>query len=148
MLIIFLRTDHVHKPYLHQTADLQCTGEAVYTGDIPDPAGCLYAWPIISRWAHAKIDKIDDAKARSSPGVQGIFYGKDLHLNGGQGFFANEPVFASEEVSYDGELIGVVCATTLKEAQAAALLVDITVTELPVLNTIEVIFLLFSFLPY
>jgi len=127
----------VHTPTEHQSGSLHTTGQAVFTDDIPTPEGCLFAAVIFARVAHAKIDKIDDEAARALPGVRGIFYASDLKYNVGQGIFGDESVFASSEISYHGDIIGVVAAETHEQAQAAAKAVVVHTTPLPVISSIE-----------
>ena len=49
------------------TAQLQTTGEAQYTNDIPHMDGELYAAFVLTTVANANIDKIDTSKAMVSP---------------------------------------------------------------------------------
>ena len=54
----------------HKTADLQVTGEAVYTDDILDQAGQLHAALVMATVAKGTIDSVDTAKALAVPGVE------------------------------------------------------------------------------
>src|SRR5579883_408706 len=54
------------------------TGYGSYTDDIRLP-GMLYLQIVRSPHPHARIKRIDTSKARSMPGVRGVFTGQDLH---------------------------------------------------------------------
>lgn len=57
----------VGAPLMHCSAELQVTGEAVYTDDMPRPAGSLHAALIMSDRPHAKLLSIDTAAALARP---------------------------------------------------------------------------------
>jgi xanthine dehydrogenase molybdopterin-binding subunit B len=56
------------------SADRQVTGEAIYTDDEPNLPGTLYAAPVLSKVAHARITSISAEAALEMPGVV-AFYG-------------------------------------------------------------------------
>ena len=53
------------------------TGRATYTDDVKLP-GLLYAAVLRSTYAHAKLGKVDVAKAKKAPGVVAVFTGADV----------------------------------------------------------------------
>lgn len=53
------------------------TGNATYTDDVKLP-GLLYAMVLRSPWAHARIKRVDVARARKVPGVVAVYTGKDV----------------------------------------------------------------------
>src|ERR1700741_3822773 len=57
------------------------TGRGNYTDDINRP-GQTYAYILRSPHAHAKIGKIDAAKAKAAPGVVAVFTGADYDRGG------------------------------------------------------------------
>ena len=58
------------------------TGAGTYAADW-NAAGQLYAYFVRSDRAHAHIVRIDDARARTAPGVKAVFTGADAVAAGG-----------------------------------------------------------------
>ncbi|XP_051142249.1 xanthine dehydrogenase 1-like isoform X2 [Andrographis paniculata] len=135
---IVKRGSAVGVPEMHLSAKLQVTGEAEYTDDVPMPPNSLHAALVLSKKPHARILKIDDEAARSSPGVAGIFFSKDIpgeHMIGPT--ILDEELFASEIVTCVGQVIGVVVADTHENAKLAARKVNIQYEELQAVLSIE-----------
>ncbi|GFH18706.1 uncharacterized protein HaLaN_15554, partial [Haematococcus lacustris] len=98
-----LPNDVVGQPYQHMAADLQVCGEATYTDDIKLSSDALWAIPVTSTRAHAKILKVDASQALQAPGVAGYFGHKDVPGSNMIGpVVADEEVFASEVVTAVG----------------------------------------------
>src|SRR2546428_10234983 len=53
------------------------TGKATYTDDVKLP-GLLYAAVLRSTYAHAKLRKVDVAKAKQATGVVAVYTGADV----------------------------------------------------------------------
>src|SRR4029077_4374688 len=94
--------------------------------------------------AHAKIRKIDSAKAKGMPGVVAIYTGADLEgvhglpwgwvITGTDGKPMNEPphpVLAQGKVRYVGDGVALVIAETLAQAKDAAELITVDYDVLP-----------------
>ena len=126
------------------------TGAGQYTDDVTFPhQACGYF--LRSPHAHAKIRKIDTAKARAAPGVVAIFTGDDLTgvnglpcgwlITGTDGKPMNEPphpVLAQGKVRHVGDQVALVVAETLHQAKDAAELIDVDYEVLPaVVNCVE-----------
>jgi xanthine dehydrogenase/oxidase len=91
----------VGEPIQHKSANLQVTGEAQYTDDIPAPMGTLHAALVTSTKAHARILKIDTSKAELCPGFVRFFSAKDVSGENHLGpIIQDEEVFASSEVKH------------------------------------------------
>lgn len=89
----------------HKSSQLQCTGEAKYTDDIPTPAGCGYGALVMSSKAHAIIKSIDASKARELPGFIEIFDHRDIKgVNHCGPIHHDEEVFVSREVQHVGQV--------------------------------------------
>ncbi|MCM2343452.1 MAG: xanthine dehydrogenase molybdopterin binding subunit [Alphaproteobacteria bacterium] len=115
----------------HDSASLHATGEAVYTDDIREPAGCLHAYILKSPYAHARIKKIDRA-ACYIPGVHAVMIAADIPgVNDVAPVFAGDPVFADKEVLYAGQSVLAVAAESIEIAYQAAQKAVITYEELP-----------------
>ena len=119
------------------------TGAGQYTDDITLPQQS-YGYFLRSMHAHAKIRSIDTSSALKSPGVLGIFTGKDLAGVGGLpcGWLIHSvdgspmkepkhPVLAEDKVRYVGDQIALVVAESLAEAKAAAALIELDFETLP-----------------
>lgn len=138
----------VGSPEIHLSSKLQVTGEAEYADDMPMPPNGLHAALVLSRKPHARILSIDDSGANSSPGFAGIFFHKDVPGGNAIGPVVNdEEIFASEFVTFVGQVIGVVVADTQENAKLAARKVHVKYEELPAILSIEDALKAKSFLP-
>ncbi|RVW32782.1 Xanthine dehydrogenase 1 [Vitis vinifera] len=112
------------------------------------PPNGLHAALVLSRKPHARILSIDDSGANSSPGFAGIFFHKDVPGGNAIGPVVNdEEIFASEFVTFVGQVIGVVVADTQENAKLAARKVHVKYEELPAILSIEDALKAKSFLP-
>ncbi len=126
------------------------TGAGQYTDDVTFPRqACGYF--LRSPHAHAKILKIDSAKAKAAPGVVAIFIGDDLTgvnglpcgwlITGSDGNPMNEPhhpVLAQGKVRHVGDQVALVIAETSHQAKDAAELIEVQYEVLPsVVNCVE-----------
>ncbi|XP_021645492.2 xanthine dehydrogenase 1 isoform X2 [Hevea brasiliensis] len=128
----------VGSPEVHLSSRLQVTGEAEYTDDMPMPSNGLHAALVLSKKPHARIVKIDDSEAKSSPGFAGIFLAKDIPGDNRIGpVIDDEELFASEFVTCVGQVIGVVVADTHENAKIAARKVYVEYEELPAILSIQ-----------
>uniref|UniRef100_A0A5B7CCF3 xanthine dehydrogenase n=1 Tax=Davidia involucrata TaxID=16924 RepID=A0A5B7CCF3_DAVIN len=128
----------VGSPEVHLSSRLQVTGEAEFSDDTPMPPNGLNAALILSRKPHAQILSIDDSEAKSSPGVAGIFFAKDVPGDNMIGpVISDEELFASEFVTCVGQVIGVVVADTHEQAKLAARKVRVEYEELPAILSIQ-----------
>src|SRR5512139_2837906 len=113
------------------------TGSGQYTDDV-NPPNHVHAFFLRSPHAHAKIRRIDAAKAKAAPGVVAIYTGDDLTgvnglpcgwlITGTDGKPMNEPphpVLAKGKVRHVGDTVALVIAETPHEAKDAAELVDV-----------------------
>lgn len=91
------------------------TGRARYAGDVTLP-GMLYARPILSPYAHAKIVAIDSAAALQRAGVVAVLTAGDLRTSERLITSRNSAVLAKDVVLFCGQPVAVVVA----ESEAAA----------------------------
>ncbi|CAD7700908.1 unnamed protein product [Ostreobium quekettii] len=128
--------DIVGKPERHRSADVQVSGEAQYTDDIP-VSGCLHAALVTSSKPHALIVSVDPSDALLVPGVHGYFDHKHVPGNNMWGpILHDEELFATEIVTCVGQVIGVIVGETQAIAQRAARLVSVEYDELPAILSI------------
>src|SRR6185503_20002519 len=126
------------------------TGAGQYTDDV-NPPNHTHAYFLRSPHAHAKIRKIDTAKAKTLPGVVAIFTGDDLEgvnglpcgwlITGPDGKPMSEPphpVLAKGKVRYVGDHVALIIAETPHAAKDAAELINVDYEALPsVVNPAE-----------
>jgi aerobic carbon-monoxide dehydrogenase large subunit len=126
------------------------TGAGQYTDDV-NPPHHTHAYFLRSPHAHAKIRKIDTAKAAAAPGVVAVFTGSDLTgvnglpcgwlITGMDGKPMNEPphpVLAQGKVRHVGDPVVLVIAETPDQAKDAAELIDVDYEVLPaVVNCVD-----------
>jgi carbon-monoxide dehydrogenase large subunit len=119
------------------------TGSGQYTDDV-NPAHHTHAFFLRSPYAHAKLRKIDLAKAKAAPGVIAIYTGEDLKgvnglpcgwlITGTDGQPMKEPphpLLAQGKVRYVGDPVAMVIGETPDEAKDAAELIDVDYEVLP-----------------
>jgi len=121
----------------HDSAHLHVAGEAVYTDDIREPAGCLHAYVLQSPHAHAKIKSIDTT-ACHIPGVHAVMTARDVPgKNDVAPVFSGDPVFAEDVVEYAGQSVLAVAAESIEIARQAAHLAKVEYAELPAILTVH-----------
>lgn len=122
------------------------TGEGRYVDDIA-PDAALHAFVFRSPVAHAVIETLDVADARSSEGVHAVILAEDLEAAGLDAHISytpapsrdgsvwpapKRPILAENRVRFVGEPIAVVIAETLQQAKDAAELIEFDYEDLPV----------------
>lgn len=112
--------DMVGRPMPHLAADMQASGEAVYCDDIPRYENELSLRLVTSTRAHAKIMSIDTSEAKKVPGFVCFLTSEDVPGSNITGIFNDETVFAKDEVTCVGHIIGAVVADTPEHAHRAA----------------------------
>jgi CO/xanthine dehydrogenase Mo-binding subunit len=108
----------------------KATGEAIYVGDIDRP-GMLHVAVARSAFSHARITAIDTAAALAAPGVFGAYTADDVTVTPYGRGVRDVPVLARGVVRYVGEQVVAILATTRRQAEHAAALVEISYEELP-----------------
>jgi carbon-monoxide dehydrogenase large subunit len=120
------------------------TGKGNYTDDLKLP-GLTYAVFVRSPHAHARIGKIDTARAKAHPGVVAVFTGTDMAgVNSLPcGWLLPElkipphMPLATDAARYLGDPVAVVIAETQSAARDAADLVDVDWEALPSVTSTE-----------
>ncbi len=116
------------------------TGSAKYIEDLPEPAGLLYGAVLTSPYSHAKIVSIDSSEAERFHGVVGVLHRDhlaDFHplrpLPRNEHFKLTEdqPFIAIDKVRFNGEVVAIVAANSLRAAQRAVDLIDVRYEPLP-----------------
>ena len=126
-------------------------GKGRYVNDI-DLAGQCHGVTVLSPHAHARITRIDVAKAKAAPGVLCVLTGADAaadklgsftaHLmpedfGAPKGYRTFQPLLNSEKVRFVGDRVAFVVAETLLQARDAAELIEIDYEPLPAVVELE-----------
>ena len=106
------------------------TGTAVYAADFALP-GMLVGKVFRSTEPHARIVRVDTARARSLPGVRAVITAADVPDVRYGGGVKDETVFARGRVRYAGQPVAAVAATTREAAEAALAAIEIVYEPLP-----------------
>jgi aerobic carbon-monoxide dehydrogenase large subunit len=126
------------------------TGRGRFVDDIELPRQC-HGVVVMSPHAHARIEAVETAKARSAPGVLAVLTGADVEadkigglvpgmpedMGGPKGFRTLRPVLARDRVRAVGDRVAFVVAETLQQARDAAELIEIDYEPLPAAITVE-----------
>ena len=115
------------------------TGRAQYLDDLVIP-GVVYAAPVRSPYAHARIVGIGRAAAAGVPGVLAVLAAGDLGVLGERPFgtfLKDQRVLAGDKARYEGEPVAVVVAEDRPTAVRAARLVDVRYEPLPPVVDVE-----------
>ena len=114
------------------------TGRGRYVDDFDLPHQC-YGVVVMSPHAHARIRKIDTAKAKAAEGVLAVLTGADVaadklgplappmpeDMGGPKGFRTPRPILEGTKVRAVGERVAFVIAETVNQARSAAELIEI-----------------------
>lgn len=115
------------------------TGRARYGADMSAP-GQLVGLMLRSPHAHAKIAKIDTARAEKLQGVKAVLTSADLPdlTNGNAGDFATlENCMARDRALYDGHAVAAVAAVDRSTAKKALKLIKVTYEKLPHVTDVD-----------
>ncbi len=129
----------VSEALAHDSARKHVTGQAIYTDDIPEPAGTLRIVAGGAARAHARLHKLDLAKVRSAPGVVAVLTVADIPgVNDVSPIGAgDDPVFVSDEVLFHGQVLFAVVADSFENARNATKLAVAEYEDLPPVIGIE-----------
>jgi CO/xanthine dehydrogenase Mo-binding subunit/aerobic-type carbon monoxide dehydrogenase small subunit (CoxS/CutS family) len=112
-------------------AAAKVTGTAQYAADLCFP-GMLYAKVLRSRYAHAKVLRVDTAAAQAYPGVVRVLTAADVPGAKNHGIVRQDwPVLADDKVRYIGDAIAVVVAESEEMAAKALDLIQVDYRPLP-----------------
>ncbi len=121
----------------HDSAHTHVTGRSEFVDDRAKLSNELFVDVLYSPHAKAKIKKINIEKALKSPGVKGIFLGKDFHHNIWGTIFQDQPLLAETEVNFAGEAIALIAATNPDTAAAGKALIEVTYEVKPAVLSVQ-----------
>jgi CO/xanthine dehydrogenase Mo-binding subunit len=106
------------------------TGATQYTADVALPK-TLWGRALRSPLPHARILRIDTARAQQVPGIHAVLTGADVRgIRYGRRLF-DVPVLAEDRVRFAGERVAAVAAADRDAADEALSLIDVEYEELP-----------------
>ena len=118
----------VHKPLPHDSARLHVQGAATYVDDIGEPAGTLHIAVGMASKASGKLRSLGLEAVRNAPGVVAVLTAADIPgKNDIAPVFADEPLFAFDEMLFHGQALFAVVARNRDEARRAARLAKIDI---------------------
>lgn len=116
------------------------TGAAVYAGDVDLP-GQLWLKTVFAGVPHARVNAVDVEAARAAPGVIAVFTAADVPVNEYGLNIPDQPVICgpgsnalAATVRWEADRIALIVAETAAQAEAAAKLVKLDCTPLPVVT--------------
>ena len=131
-------SEAVGRPVAHDSAELHVTGAAAYTDDIPEPRGTLHAAIGVSPAAHARLRSLDLAAVRAAPDVVDVIVAADVPGRNDVGpIEEDDPILADGVLSFAGQPVLAVAATTVEAARRAARLARFDLEPLPAILTVE-----------
>ena len=113
------------------------TGRAKFAEDY-NVAHQLYGKVLRSKYAHARIVKIDTTEAKRLPGVEAVLTA--LEIPGSKSFgivLKNQQILAEDRVRYLGDGLALVAARTKEAAEKAVELIHVEYEPLPVVSDPE-----------
>jgi xanthine dehydrogenase molybdenum-binding subunit len=105
-------------------------GRAEYIQDIKLP-GMLYGKILYSKYAHARIVRIDISRAKALAGVHAVLTGDDVPKKMKLGFYKDNPPIKKNKVCSFRDEVAAVAATSPEVAKRALDLIEIEYEELP-----------------
>ncbi|MCV2368653.1 xanthine dehydrogenase molybdopterin binding subunit [Roseateles oligotrophus] len=107
----------------HESAALHLSGEAIYIDDIAEAAGTLHAALGLSPVAHGRLLSIDLDLLRAQPGVIAVLSAADIPgANNCGPLVHDDPILAADILSYLGQPVFAVIASSRELARRAAAL--------------------------
>ncbi|WP_068312640.1 xanthine dehydrogenase molybdopterin binding subunit [Polycladidibacter hongkongensis] len=121
----------IGKALAHDSAHAHVTGAARYVDDIPEPTGILHVVPGLCRGAAVgEILQLDLTSVKNAAGVVCVLTAADIPgENDCSPGFGGDPVMAQQAISFHGQVVFAVVATSRKAARRAAKLAFLEVEK-------------------
>ncbi len=125
----------IGKTFRRLDYETKVTGKAQYLADMQIPGMC-HGKILRSPFPHARIRRIDAAKALKVPGVVAVLTRDDImHDEGIEPYygpvFKDQTIVATEKVRHVGDPVAAVAALTVDAAEEALKLIEVDYEELP-----------------
>jgi aerobic carbon-monoxide dehydrogenase large subunit len=140
----------IGQPVLRTEDPRFITGRGRYVDDFDLPLQC-HGVLVMSPHAHARLKRVETAKAKAAAGVLAVLTGADVNadklgglappmpedMGGPKGFRTLRAILAADKVRAVGDRVAFVVAETLLQARNAAELVEVEYEPLPAVVTVE-----------
>jgi CO/xanthine dehydrogenase Mo-binding subunit len=131
----------IGKTFRRLDYEIKVTGKAQYLADMIVPGMC-HGKILRSPYPHARIKRIDAAKALKVPGVVAVLTRDDiLHDAAIEPYygpvFKDQTIVAVEKVRHVGDPVAAVAALTVDAAEEALKLIEVEYEELPAVLSVE-----------
>jgi xanthine dehydrogenase large subunit len=121
----------------HESAYKHVTGRALYVDDAIPSRGHLEVWPVCAPHARARILRRDVSRARVLPGVKAVLLAEDIPgLNDTGTVRHDEPLLATDEVFYHGQLVALVIGENQEWCRRATEVLQIEYEPLPAILSV------------
>jgi xanthine dehydrogenase large subunit len=111
----------VHESLPHDSAQWHVTGRATYIDDIPEPHGTLHIALGLSQIAKGEIEDMNLAEVEAADGVVRVITAADVPgRNDTSPALFDEPMLADRDISFHGQALFAVLATSRLAARKAA----------------------------
>jgi xanthine dehydrogenase large subunit len=133
------QTATVGKALAHDSAELHVSGRAVYIDDMPEPDGTLHVVPGFAvNGTKGKLLSINLDAVRAFPGVVAVLAAQDIPgINDCSPALGDDPIFATDEILFHGQVVFAVVAVTREAARHAVKLAKIEVQSEPAAVSVE-----------
>lgn len=121
----------------HDSSITHVTGASEYVDDRPMQVGELFVGCYFSRVAHAEVKSIDASATLKIPGVAAVVTAKDVAHNAWGPIFQDQPIIADKVVTYAGEVIAVVGASSPESLRAGLNALKVELKQLPSVMSIS-----------
>ncbi|MEO7412297.1 MAG: xanthine dehydrogenase molybdopterin binding subunit [Opitutaceae bacterium] len=129
--------EDVSRALPHESGIGHVTGRAGYADDLAHQRPMLDVWPVMAPHARARILRRDATKARQAPGVVAVLLAEDVPGHNVIGPVRHdEPLFATDEILFHGQMVAVVVGDSVNACRAAAALVEVEYEPLAPIVTI------------
>lgn len=117
---------------VHESAEKHVTGKAAYIDDLKTPSDALHVALGLSPVAHGTLTALKLDAVKQAPGVIDVITVHDVPGDTDIGpVFPGDPLFVDQEISYAGQCLFAVAATSLQAARRAVKLATIEINEQP-----------------
>jgi xanthine dehydrogenase large subunit len=116
----------------HLDAAAHVRGEAPFIDDLPEPPGMLHGAVVVSPVPHGRLNAVDPALALACEGVVAVLTAADVPGDNQIGnVIQDEPLFAEDELHFQGQPVALVLAEGRRQARVGAAAVELEIEELP-----------------
>ena len=112
------------------------TGSGRYTADLT-LTGMLHAKFLYAGVSHARITRLNTAKARSLPGVFAVITHEDVPDVQYGPFVQDRRLFCTDTVRFEADIVAAVAAVSAEVAERALALIEVDYEPLPIVDDLE-----------